>query len=160
MNGELLHNEGPRWTTEKSDPSGSDPESVRLRKILVVDDVPAILLTVKDILQPHYQVIPVVNYQLTIKALGSTDIDLIIIDINMPEMDGITLAKIIRAMDAHVTTPIIFMTGNSERGSVIASMAAGGNDFLVILVKREVLLRKVQKFLPPEPRDRPGRTKD
>lgn len=117
------------------------------KKILVIDDIPVVLLAVKSLLVPRYHVIAVKDYQTAIKALGGTTVDLILVDINMPGMDGITLVKVIRAMDAYEKTPIIFLTGNSDRESVLAALAAGGNDFVLKPINREVLLQKIEKFL-------------
>jgi diguanylate cyclase (GGDEF)-like protein len=64
----------------------------------------------------------------------------------MPEMNGFELAGIIRGNPEFVNTPIIFLTGNSSRESVVKAMEAGGNEFIVKPTSHENLLTKAGKF--------------
>lgn len=122
-------------------------EPAVLKKVLVVDDVPLMLSTVKAILQSHYQVYAAKDHHTALRILNAAPIDLVITDINMPGMDGITLTKVIRAMPNYGRIPIILLTGSADRDKVIASISAGGNDYLLKPVNGELLLQKIKKYL-------------
>ena len=63
-------------------------------------------------------------------ALATRSFDLVLLDIDMPKIDGVTLCSNMRAMPHHQKTPVVFFSQLSEIGYRIGSMAAGGNDFI------------------------------
>ena len=121
-------------------------ESGSSKKILAVDDRPEMLSFISGALKKHYKVFGVTGGNAALKVLGSQSFDLFILDIDMPEMDGYELAKIIRATSGYEHTPIIFLTGNSSREHVMKAIEAGCNDFIVKPASHEILLAKVGKF--------------
>ena len=73
--------------------------------------------------------------------------DLIVMDVLMPGMSGIDIARRLKASAALAAIPLIIVTGNSEGGTVKDSMQAGAIDFVVKPVERETFLRKVAHAL-------------
>lgn len=71
--------------------------------------------------------------------------DLIMIDWNMPNMDGITLVRKIRETDK--ATPLVMATTEAEKGRVMEALKAGVNNYIVKPFTPEILLSKVQQTL-------------
>ncbi len=76
---------------------------------------------------------------------GPTPFDLILIDWNMPNMDGITLVARIREKDK--TTPLIMVTTEAEKRRVIDAIKAGVNNYVIKPFTPEALLEKVKQTL-------------
>ncbi len=117
------------------------------KKILAVDDVPDVLNTVKLVLTSHYSVYGVTNYMSALKFLTTNHADLILLDIEMPEMDGFALLNIIRKMELYKNTPVIFLTGNASVENIKKSLDTGGNDFIKKPVNVDILLEKIRKYI-------------
>jgi DNA-binding response OmpR family regulator len=71
--------------------------------------------------------------------------DLIVMDIMMPEMDGISLAKEIRRNDKHI--PIIFLTAKSQTTDVVKGFESGGNDYLKKPFSMDELIVRIKELL-------------
>jgi len=115
--------------------------------IMLVDDRPEILETVGGYLRDLYKIFPLTKGTVALKAIERQKIDLFILDIDMPDMDGITLAKKIREQPAYKKTPIIILTSNATREYVLAAMQAGANDFIVKPANRDILILKITDFI-------------
>ncbi len=97
-------------------------------KILIVDDEKDIVSLIGDyLLLNNYEVITAYNGNEAVqKALENPD--LILLDINMPEMDGFSVCKQIRD---YINCPIIFITARIEDADKIQGFAVGGDDYIV-----------------------------
>jgi PAS domain S-box-containing protein len=73
--------------------------------------------------------------------------DLVLLDVAMPGMDGITLCRHLRQLDAYRQVPILMLTGLSDDGTVAAAYAAGATDYIPKPVQPEVLRHKVSYLL-------------
>lgn len=80
-----------------------------------------------------------------VEAVGKTDFDLILLDWNMPEMDGIDALRAIREMGKN--TPIIMVTGEKARDHVLAAFEAGANDYIVKPFGPKLLADKIAQTL-------------
>lgn len=74
--------------------------------------------------------------------------DVMVVDMNMPEMDGIELTSRIRGKEELARTPIVMATTESEKSQAQLAKKAGVNAFLVKPFKADILANKVKKFLP------------
>jgi CheY-like chemotaxis protein len=74
----------------------------------------------------------------------NNDVLLILMDINMPEMDGITATREIRKFNSSI--PIIFQTAFATEENEKECIAAGGNDFLTKPIKLKLLVTTLQKY--------------
>jgi len=115
--------------------------------VMIVDDRPEILETVGGYLKDTYKVFPLTRGALALKALEKQKVHLFILDIDMPDMDGITLAGKIRGLPEHKKTPIIILTSNASKEYVLAAMRAGANDFIVKPANKDTLAVKIADFL-------------
>ncbi len=112
-------------------------------RILIVDDATENLQTLNSILSKKYKV-SVANSG--IRALeiikNKSDIDLFILDIMMPELDGIELCKRIKTEERFADIPVIFISGLSDIKDKISAFESGGVDYIVKpFQKEEVILR-------------------
>ncbi|MDF2652762.1 MAG: histidine kinase [Paenibacillus sp.] len=118
-------------------------------KILVVDDRKENLFAMQKILQVLHCDVSVV--QSGNEALSYTlrhDFALILLDVNMPEMDGFELAELLRSNEETKHIPIIFVTAsNKEDQSVFKGYESGAVDYLFKPVNADILLSKVKIFL-------------
>ncbi|WP_051539727.1 PleD family two-component system response regulator [Sulfitobacter sp. 20_GPM-1509m] len=103
-------------------------------RILAVDDNPFILDFLPAILQKtDFRDVSVAAsgpQALDILAEAEAPFDCLLLDIEMPEMDGITLCRRIRSLDAYHDTPILMLTLKSDPVSIEQAFAAGANDYL------------------------------
>ena len=117
------------------------------KKVLLVDDRPDILETVSGYLRDIYKVFALTGGPLALKLLEKQQPDIFILDIDMPDMDGITLARTIRQIPEHAKTPIMMLTSNATKDYVHSAMQAGANDFLVKPANRDMIRAKVSSYL-------------
>ena len=118
------------------------------KKILAIDDVPDVLNTVKSALRDDYAVYGVTNHMAALKFLTGNTADLILLDIEMPDMSGFVLLDIIRKIKAYEATPVLFLTGSLSVENIEKAHSVGGSDFIKKPVDAKVLLEKVGKHLP------------
>ncbi len=125
----------------------SHTEGTQKKKILAIDDVPDVLSTVKAVLKDRYSVYGVTNHMAALKFVTTNSADLILLDIEMPDMNGFALLGIIRRIKAYKRTPVLFLTGSVSVANVKKSLDAGGNDFIKKPVDSQILLSRVEKHL-------------
>lgn len=82
------------------------------------------------------------------KVAAGPKMDIIVTDLNMPEMDGITLIKELRKLNAFKFTPILMLTTESAADKKQAGRAAGATGWIVKPFNPEVLLKTIAKVLP------------
>ena len=118
-----------------------------MKTIFVVDDSDTNLSMAEVVLEDQYSIMTMPSAAKMFTLLEKIMPDLILLDIEMPEMDGFTLAKIIRDNAIYAAVPLIFLTGNSSREHIATSMAIGCNDFIIKPTTHEYLLTMVGKYL-------------
>ena len=99
--------------------------------VLVVDDNPNNLQALAALLKDRgYKARPVPSGDLALKAAKSQPPDLILLDINMPEMDGFAVCERLKADHALKDIPVIFLSARSETLDKVKAFAAGGVDYV------------------------------
>ncbi|MEZ5355957.1 MAG: response regulator [Bryobacteraceae bacterium] len=83
-----------------------------------------------------------------LQLLREATADLIVADVNMPEMDGLTFVRRVRSLPGHRFTPVLMLTTESTSAKVEEGRAAGATGWLVKPFKPERLLEVVRKILP------------
>jgi CheY-like chemotaxis protein len=116
------------------------------KKILVVDDSFTSLMMNQGALG-DYNVVLARNGREGIRQAVTEKPDLILMDVNMPGMDGFQACRWLRAFEATKTVPIIIMTTRNDPQSVKVAFANGCNGYLVKPFKEEDLLSAVRKHL-------------
>jgi len=117
-------------------------------KILLVDDEPDILEIVGyNLSSEGYQVITSENGIEAVKKAKKHKPELIILDVMMPEMDGIEACEQIRKVPELSNTIITFLTARGEDYSQVAGFDAGADDYITKPIKPKVLISKVKALL-------------
>jgi signal transduction histidine kinase len=118
-------------------------------KILVVDDNDANLLAVEAILSPlGHELVNAHSGEDALRHLLAEDFALVLLDVQMPGLDGFQTAQLVRAREASRETPIIFLTaemGTEEMAN--KGYALGAVDYLVKPLAPEILRAKVRLFI-------------
>lgn len=120
------------------------------KKILVAEDSSVIINLTKNVLMfENYEIKAVKNGKQVLSQLEQADYDLILMDINMPVMDGIECTRSIRALSDHQKSqiPIIAITGNYKNYTLDDFKQAGLNDYLQKPLDYDLLLATVKKHL-------------
>ena len=116
--------------------------------ILYVEDNPDNRLLVKRILMAeNYKLLEAMNAAQAINLLETTTPDLILMDINMPDMDGYTLTTKIRSMPGLARVPILALTANVMRGDKEKTLEAGCDGYIQKPLDVDQLVREIEKFL-------------
>lgn len=115
--------------------------------VLIVDDAAFMRMMIKDILSKNgYQVVgEAENGIKAVEKYAELKPDLVIMDITMPEMDGIEAVKRIRAVDPGAT--IVMCSAMGQQAMVIEAIQAGAKDFIVKPFQPERVLEAVNKVL-------------
>ena len=117
-------------------------------KILLVDDEPDILEIVGyNLKNEGYQVITAENGQEAIKFAKKYNPHLILLDIMMPEMDGIEACEKIRKINSLENVIIAFLTARGEDYSQVAGFEAGADDYITKPIKPKFLVSKIKSLL-------------
>ena len=118
------------------------------KTIMTVDDSSSVRqmvgLTLKG---AGYQVIEAVDGKDALAKVGGATIDMVVSDLNMPNMDGITLITELRKLPAFKFIPIIMLTTESQADRKQAGKTAGATGWIVKPFKPEQLLSVVKKVL-------------
>lgn len=118
------------------------------KKILLIDDEQDILDIISYNLEKEgYQVFTASNGNEGIEKAKELLPDLILLDVMMPEKDGIETCQDLRKIKELQKTLIVFLSARSEEFSQLAGYQAGANDYIVKLIKPKVLISKVAALL-------------
>ena len=117
-------------------------------KILLVDDEPDILEILSyNLIAEGYTVLTAANGLEAVKSAKKNQPHLIIMDVMMPEMDGIEACGQIRAFPELKETIITFLTARGEDYSQLAGFEAGADDYITKPVKPKILVSKIKALL-------------
>jgi len=115
-------------------------------KILSVDDSRTIRLIVARTLMPYdCVIIEAANGEEGLAAAAREKPDLILLDITMPVMDGVTMLALLKEDDTLKHTPVIMLTAESGRENVLHISKLGVNDYLVKPFRAEQLIEKAAR---------------
>ncbi|WOH38099.1 hybrid sensor histidine kinase/response regulator [Thalassotalea fonticola] len=119
-------------------------EPSKKNTILVVDDEPGNIDLASALLKDKYKVKAATNGKIALKiALADPNIDLILLDIMMPEMDGYDVCKEIKNNDATKNIPVIFLTAKAEVADVTRGFTLGAVDYITKPLQPEILKARV-----------------
>ena len=122
------------------------------RRALVVDDAPTVRMYHGGILRgAGFSVHEAVNGYEALEMLLTETYDLLVVDVNMPQMDGYTLVQRLRSEPMSVTTPVVTISTESQDSDAEAAHRAGANLYLVKPVAPELLRRTAELLTAPLP---------
>lgn len=116
-------------------------------QIVAVDDSSLILMTLEKILSEQgYEVKGFSKGMRALKYLKKEVPDLIILDVEMPEIDGFEMLKLIKEKEELKNVPVIFLTSNNGQNEVIDAIKGGAKDYIIKPINEELLIEKVNKI--------------
>ena len=118
------------------------------KRILTVDDSSSIRQMVSFTLkQANYTTVEAMDGVDALEKLKSTPVDMALVDLNMPRMDGITLIKHLRADANHRFIPIVMLTTESQTDKKMMGKQAGATGWIVKPFKPDQLINVIRKVL-------------
>lgn len=116
------------------------------KSILVVDDDPNYLSLVRDWLKDTYKVTMANSGLQAIKYLGKNKVDLILLDHEMPVTGGPQVLEMLRSDEETKDIPVMFLTGKSDKESVMAVAALKPEGYFLKTIERQELLKNLEEF--------------
>ena len=116
--------------------------------LYVEDNLENRILVRRILVSENYAVLEAVNAADAMNILKTSRPDLILMDINMPDIDGYTLTARIKAMPGFERIPILALTANVMRGDKEKTLEAGCDGYIQKPLDIDQLIREVERFLP------------
>jgi CheY-like chemotaxis protein len=117
------------------------------KNLLLIDDQPVIGLLLKHRLQEDYNVTVKYNgAEALAHILDGYPIDLVLLDLNMPEMNGIEFIKAVRKLSHYQNLPLVVLSGEACEKSISAAFESGANEFLDKTFNHSELKEKLESF--------------
>ena len=127
------------------------------RKILLAEDNEANQFVAKEILSLAGIALDIAeNGRIALERVGETDYDAVLMDMQMPEMDGLEATRRIRSEFPDRRLPIIALTANAMKGDLEVCLEAGMDDYIAKPIDRQQLFHTLRKWLPVSPRTAPA----
>jgi len=117
------------------------------KKIVAVDDSVIVLKMLTKLLGEEYDLHAFSSGNRALKFFKVQKPDLIILDIDMPEINGYEMLKMIKEKEELKEIPVIFLTSNSDKSHVVKAVAGGANDYVVKPIDEDILMDKVHTQL-------------
>lgn len=128
----------------------------RVPTVVIADDSIVQRMMARAMLEAEgYRVLEAADGREVVDLVHHTHPDVVVMDVAMPRMDGVTAARRIRTEADDADVPIVFLSALSARIDRESALAAGGNDYLVKPVANQELIRAVQRFV-----ERSGRARE
>lgn len=123
-------------------------------RILVVDDEPNIVATLAPLLRAHqYEVVSAMSGRAALQAIEQDPIDVIVLDLGLPDMGGVELCRLVREEHA---MPIIVLSARGAEADKVLALDAGADDYVTkpfgageLLARIRVALRRTDASVPP-----------
>jgi len=128
------------------------------KKILYLDDVNFNLIALKKALEAHYEIYLADSTNKMFKILEKITPDMIVLDVNMPDMDGYEVIKKLKSETQYKEIPVIFMTCNSDKQSVVKGLSLGAAAYVVKPFNPIKLIEVINnQFLPKQLSKKPAK---
>ncbi len=119
-----------------------------MRKVLVVDDEPVLVETIAyNLEQAGYEVMTAADGASALEVARRERPDLVILDIMLPEMDGLEVCRLLRRENSTATTPIMMLTAKGEEIDKVVGLEVGADDYVTKPFGRRELLARVKALL-------------
>jgi DNA-binding response OmpR family regulator/HPt (histidine-containing phosphotransfer) domain-containing protein len=118
------------------------------RKVLAVDDDPSILQAVRTLLEPQGYAVHTLDSPLRFwSTLKSVEPDLLVLDVDMPFLNGIELCRVVRGDHRYAALPVLFLTARTDAETILRVFAAGADDYVTKPVVGPELSARVRNRL-------------
>jgi CheY-like chemotaxis protein len=116
-------------------------------KVLIVDDERINRMVLGRILADQFSVVEAADGATAVELVGKGDVDLVVLDINMPGMDGYETTRRIKEVAADRFLPVVLMTASNEEGLFARGLVDGADDFIIKPVTRALIEGKIKALL-------------
>lgn len=120
-------------------------EEVSKKKIMVVDDTPLVLRNMKNILDTKYTVFVATSGQQALKMIPEKEPDLLLLDYEMPGMDGKQVYETMLANESMKDIPVVFLTGTSDSKAVYSILKSNPAGYILKPADKEKVLETIEK---------------
>ena len=118
------------------------------KRILLVDDDPDLVETVEFFLTGNnYEVFVATNGKEALERAGTRKLDLVLLDVRMPEMNGLEVCKKLKSNTLTASIPIIMVTADGAGDDVAYALSAGANDYVVKPFNLDDLVERIEMVL-------------
>lgn len=124
------------------------------KMIVAVDDSGIILKRLAKVLGEDYDLHAFAIGKRALAFMKDRTPDLIILDIDMPEINGYEMLKSIKEREHLKDIPVIFLTSNGDKEHVVKAVAGGANDYVVKPIDDEILMEKIHTILNDSPAEK------
>jgi putative two-component system response regulator len=125
----------------------NDGATTKRKTIFLVDDNITNLTMGRNVLAGHYNVATVDSGERMLKMLEKNIPDMILLDVEMPEMNGYDAIKIIKSKEETKNIPIIFLTAKSDSDSELEGLSLGAIDYIIKPFSPPLLLKRIETHL-------------
>jgi DNA-binding response OmpR family regulator len=119
------------------------------KRVMIVEDDPAIAELLARTLDRFYEVHAVNDGAQAVPTAMQLRPDVILLDVNLPNLDGFAIAQQMKDSPVLAKVPIIFLTARDRSLDVVKGIQVGAKHYITKPFKIEDVLRKVQKLAPP-----------
>ena len=117
------------------------------KKIIIVDDNKSYLSVVRNLLKSFYEVYPAPSAEKLFKIAEKFIPDLILLDVNMPDMDGFQAIEVLKENPRYKDIPVVFLTAKDDEESAIKGLELGAADYVNKPFYGPLLLRRISNIL-------------
>ena len=117
------------------------------KKIIIVDDNASYLSVVRVLLKPFYEVYPAPSAFKLFKILERFIPDLVLLDVNMPEMSGFEAITVLRENPRYKDIPVVFLTAKDDEASAVKGLDLGAADYVTKPFSGPLLLKRISNIL-------------
>ena len=121
-------------------------ESTR-KRIIIVDDSVSYLSMVRNLLKSFYEVYPAPSAEKLFQIMENFIPDLILLDVDMPVMNGFEAIKVMKESPRYKDIPVIFLTGKDDENSASKGLDLGAADYITKPFFGSLLLRRIMNIL-------------
>ena len=129
------------------------------KRVLIVDDIQLIRNILSSFVKAeHFEVIEAAGGAQALRILETEPVDLVFLDIMMPEVDGMIVLERIRKKKSASELPIVIASALDEKTDVEDALICGANDYIVKPFTRAIIKDKLDRFLAAAPGETPPAT--
>ena len=122
-------------------------KNIKKKTVLIVDDTKINIDILIELLDNRYDILVSLNGSRALELIDENHIDIILLDILMPDINGYDLCRILKAKESTKAIPIIFITANSDEESIDTAFEVGGIDYITKPFKALELLARLRTHL-------------
>jgi CheY-like chemotaxis protein len=132
-------------------PTGSKERVLRQSIVLAVDDMVFNLNAVKTCLKGYFDMAVAKSARDALKILSLAHVDIILLDIEMPETSGLDFFSQLKQDPEYCKIPVIFLTANAQPEIIKSVLLSGAKDYIVKPFNKDLLIKKIEAALARSP---------